>query len=188
MSGRDGERGTTLPDVMIGLALFGVITVAAMSTVLAIARSSAEVTSDLTLRQDVERAASMAAADVAGAEFVAADLPAGDYGNELHLVIDQATDERIVWSVRSGVLVREERSGGVVDSGVTLVESDASPAFEYLGADGGTIDPEVHGGSVVASCAGGVRILLSVTRGDDTATADVDAAIRARRPSIEGCP
>ncbi len=179
-----GQRGATLPDVMIGLAIFGVITVAAMSSVLTIARSSAEVSQDIDLRQDVERVASLVVADVAGSVYVAGDLSAGSYENELQLVIDQLTDERLVWALRDGSLVREQHLGGVVRSRTVMIESQATPAFDYLSASGDELDPEVEGGQRIADCATGVRVTIATDRDDDTASAVADAAIRARVPTV----
>ncbi|MCP5029950.1 MAG: hypothetical protein GY929_27095, partial [Actinomycetia bacterium] len=79
VAGSERERGVSLPDVLIGLAIVGVLMMAAMRALIVIVDVGAEGDRSADRRQDVERVADFVLVDVAGAERVADDLAPGDY-------------------------------------------------------------------------------------------------------------
>ena len=185
----ENEQGFTLPDVLIGLAIVGVLTMAAMRALLIIVDVSIEGDRAADRRQDVERVADFVLLDVALAEQVADNLAPGDYGTELVLVLDGETDSNIVWRrTSSGDLVREERTGTKVTAKDIMLDATTEPLFSYHDGAGTTIDPSVDGAGAIGKCTTRIRVDLVTTRdGDAVASALVDAPLLQRSPMDDSC-
>lgn len=185
------EGGFSLPDILVGLTIVGVLTLAALRSVTGVVDVAADGDRAADRRQDVERVADSIVLDTARAHGVSGDLGATSYPDELDLVLDETGSAHVTWRrLASGELIREERAGAEVTAREVWLDGTTSDLFTYHDRGGAVLDPQIDGPAVVSLCTVRVRVTLVTVRDGPRArtSATVDAPLLRRGPADPSCP
>jgi hypothetical protein len=176
--GRWGERGTTLVEVLIVLALVSLITVPLMLALQNAARSERAIVGEIDAARSADSVGRLLEADIR-AGSVDGGGPVGESTASvlvLEAIVNGAVQE-IRWSVSGGQLQRQVTdlaSGAViVRSALAVVSSDES-GFTYFNTDGSPIDPVSNAG-----CVSLVEVRLVIEDGDAEVSRAIAVASRA---------
>lgn len=203
-SARDPERGTTLTEILVVLAITTVLAIPLLATVRTAARAQADQATEDDARIQLDWALASMADDLRTGAPVGT-RPSGTRAADTIGV--QVTDDTglvsvVYWSVgRRGLrrleadpTTRRIRSRSTLNPDITTETLDGETPFRYFDAEGRELDPLAVGLERLAECTALVEVTLAVPL--DTARATPSGqvladtarhAVRSRTPGGNGC-
>ncbi len=186
-----GDRGVSLVELLVAVAVLGAVLVASFDALLAVAGANRDQERVVTARQDLRMAMRLLGKDVRGATAVLAPPSGPEAPGSLTLVLPGPAVVR--WRLDGAAgLVRETLAGAggpvsatrVVLAGATLPAG--TPLFTYLDAGGRQLDPGAIDPARLAACVQRVRVsvALPAPAGERPPVASTDHSLRARDPAV----
>lgn len=187
--GRRSERGTTLTEVLVVLALTSLIATPLYVVLQSAFRTERNQTEQLDTEAQLERVTGLVEDDVRSGlpSVIRTGSPADELA--LLLVLSDGSGQRVVWSADGGELRRraiDADSGSLISDAVFLENvSPTGPLFRYWRSS----DQELPPTSVdeIANCTARVSIDLRTVSGSIETSRTVDVAHRRPNPGAASC-
>ena len=186
-----GERGTTLAEVLVVLAISALIAVPLLTTLEQSARSERSQSERIDRALELDRILTQLQNDVR-AGVVAPTLSGGrSLDGALPLLHHRSGggDELVLWAVVGDELRRRvtaQPSGAVISSATLLSDiSGSGPWVLYLDQDGDTLST-VDNDEALTNCTVRIRVALTLELSSTVLTRQVDAAHRSPAAVDEG--
>lgn len=200
----EAERGTTLTEVLVVLAITTLLAVPLLATVRTASRAQADQMGEADARLELDRALASMADDLRTGAPVAS-RPSGTRAADtvgIEVTDDSGLSSIVYWSVgRRGLrrfeadpTTRRIRSRSTLNAAMTPEVLDGAAPFRYFDATGRELDPLTVGLDRLAACTTLVEVTLALPV--DTARADATNAVltdtarhavRTRPPGANGC-
>jgi type II secretory pathway pseudopilin PulG len=191
---KDGERGTTITEVLTVVAITALLGAPLLGLLVATSRIERNQTAGHETRIELDSALLAIETELVNATPVASRPNGTTTADTLGvLVTDEAAVQQILyWTVNSNGLVRIEADPDTlrVISRSTIAPGVVAPGtdpFRYYDASGALLDPAAVGVEHLANCTTLIEISLAVELGDELETATSRRAVRTRPPGGNGC-
>jgi type II secretory pathway component PulJ len=194
-TGPRAERGTTIVEMTVAMALFALVSVSLFASISAFTVNDHQVEQVTTMRGDLRRTLDVVSRDIRMTTTLSALASSVTSATQVDLVLlaaDGTTPQPTRWRLSAGALLREPLSavGGTATSTRTVVSGLINTTlFQYFDSTGVELLPGVASAASIATCTARIRIVLvarpAANRAATTATTDI--ALRNRTPGTLGC-
>jgi type II secretory pathway component PulJ len=185
---RRSDRGITLVETMVTLALLAVVSVPILGLLRSGANSEARATARVTAINDGATALDRIGNDIRTANAILRNRPGTPTGTALVLRVrtKSGTDQTVEWVVSGGSLIRSEldSAGNTTASSTVLdrlVTGSAGTTFRILDSQGRVLDASATSPVDLTACGALVRVAIDQFVNESSRLLSIDVALRNSR-------